>query len=365
VDELIQINTHIDGDQSYWVMQDANYNVIGVIDSNSTLVERYEYTPYGERTTYSGGNNPLLLTPAPPVRISALLPVPLNDFGHQGKMHDRVTGLMYYNARMYSPMLQIFMGPDPAEYIDGPNRYQPFGRNPITYLDPTGMWTLSVHERLITGAMLDAYYACYCCDLGRFKDGLLEGVVYPDIPSGLVATGLAFTWFKSKDWLSYRSHFGDLQWWHAMASNEKTAVELQKKIIDKVISHAVQARAAKKNDCKKAGRLLGEVLHTIQDSFVRSHAEREAGTWRIKRFQSYGDQDSTAHGTADVVSGNISEYTRAQMATIKLMEAIMCPNDDKFKISKLKTLLESEILPLAGKPEVGGSAEEFKKKNAK
>ena len=158
VDELIQINTAgmeagfvevIDeeewfftawvGPASYWVMQDANYNVLGVLECTGQYAERYEYTPYGERITYSGGPDPLLPTPSPnPVGLFAFIPANLNDFGHQGKMHDQATGLMHYNARMYSPTLQVFMGPDPIGYIDGTNLYQYVRSNPVRYVDPKG-----------------------------------------------------------------------------------------------------------------------------------------------------------------------------------------------------------------------------------
>lgn len=39
-------------DGFYDGLQDANYNVLGIVDSDGELVERYEYTPYGQRTVY-------------------------------------------------------------------------------------------------------------------------------------------------------------------------------------------------------------------------------------------------------------------------------------------------------------------------
>jgi len=141
VDELVQIQAHI-GDvtgAAYWAMQDANYNVLGVMNSAGTMVERYEYTPYGERITYSGGPDPLLPTPANPVRLGSLIPVTLNDFGHQGLMHDLTTGLIYNRARMYSSDQQIFLQRDPLGYSDSANLYQYVHSNPIRYVDPMGL----------------------------------------------------------------------------------------------------------------------------------------------------------------------------------------------------------------------------------
>lgn len=62
IDELIQIavnrDVYIDTtedqcEQVYFALQDAHYNVIGLATAGGHLVERYEYTPYGERKVYS------------------------------------------------------------------------------------------------------------------------------------------------------------------------------------------------------------------------------------------------------------------------------------------------------------------------
>ncbi len=64
VDELLQTAMNQDpGDTTegsggrceryFYILQDANFNVLGSADANGTLIERYEYTPYGQRTVYS------------------------------------------------------------------------------------------------------------------------------------------------------------------------------------------------------------------------------------------------------------------------------------------------------------------------
>jgi len=71
VDELVQIAMNQDPENAgegeydenvcerfFWVMQDANYNVLGVATAAGVLIERYEYTPYGQRTVYSHGWSP-------------------------------------------------------------------------------------------------------------------------------------------------------------------------------------------------------------------------------------------------------------------------------------------------------------------
>ena len=67
VDELVQVQVNQDPtdtaeddyfygghcERSFWVAQDANFNVLGVLSDSGLLVERYEYTPYGQRTIFS------------------------------------------------------------------------------------------------------------------------------------------------------------------------------------------------------------------------------------------------------------------------------------------------------------------------
>ena len=42
-------------ERRFYVQQDTNYNVVGVTGTAGNMVERYEYTPYGERTIFSHG----------------------------------------------------------------------------------------------------------------------------------------------------------------------------------------------------------------------------------------------------------------------------------------------------------------------
>ncbi len=152
IDELVQIGLnddpadHTDGpeedqclvDSFFYPMQDANYNVLGVVNADGVLVERYEYTPYGKRTVYfsPGTNDPDCYAPTnisrrwtpgtggnPGTLGPTGGPYGLCEFGFTGKVHDEDTGLMYFNYRMYDPRLGRFQNRDPIEYPDGLNAY--------------------------------------------------------------------------------------------------------------------------------------------------------------------------------------------------------------------------------------------------
>ena len=68
VDELLQVAINQDPfnadegtatenscERKFWVMQDPNFNVLGLLSRTGRLAERYEYTPYGQRTVFTHG----------------------------------------------------------------------------------------------------------------------------------------------------------------------------------------------------------------------------------------------------------------------------------------------------------------------
>ncbi len=133
IDELLQIAHNLDWpdalptidndcEAKYWVAQDANYNVQGVLDASGALVERYEYEPYGARRVYlsAGSNDPLAMVPADQstrVKISDGFTASqgLNPFGHQGLMHDDASEMVNNRARMLHVGLGQFGQRDPLE----------------------------------------------------------------------------------------------------------------------------------------------------------------------------------------------------------------------------------------------------------
>ncbi len=216
IDELLQIginkdpaSAHEDNcEQFYWVLQDANFNVLGVLYQDGQMIERYEYTPYGQRTVYSTAcfvlgdangdgvvsaddtasvqanfgsttsmfgdadcngvvdaddyasvtanfgrsvgalNDPLMMYP-----VLDGKPVPaggvdqaygLCDVGHQGLFYDKEFGLYENRARMQHPTLGRFLQRDPTGYVDGMSLYEYVRSNPVRYADPTGRITVII-----------------------------------------------------------------------------------------------------------------------------------------------------------------------------------------------------------------------------
>ena len=130
VDALIQFERtsfHPKGAGTFFVHQDARFNVVAVTDSDGAVVERRRFDDFG----------------AMEVRDSAGQVVPQStvglDYGFQGRRHDPETGLIYFRARYYDPATGRFMSRDPVwDPGNVGNQYTFVGNSPISGMDPTG-----------------------------------------------------------------------------------------------------------------------------------------------------------------------------------------------------------------------------------
>jgi RHS repeat-associated protein len=113
-------------------------SVVGVTDSNGTLISQQRYLPFGEVRTDLG-------------LISQ------TDFGYtaQRKLDEGMGSIMDYKARMYSPYINRFLQPDTIiPDLSNPqswNRYGYVTNNPVRYSDPTG------HVRIQDGPQRDRF----------------------------------------------------------------------------------------------------------------------------------------------------------------------------------------------------------------
>ncbi|WP_158511670.1 SpvB/TcaC N-terminal domain-containing protein [Bradyrhizobium sp. CCGE-LA001] len=96
---------------------------IEVDQASGELLAREEYYPYGG-TSYQ----------APTSGAAA------RRYRFTAKERDESTGLSYHGARYYAPWLGRWISADPAGVVDGPNRYCYVGSNPVSHMDPTGLF---------------------------------------------------------------------------------------------------------------------------------------------------------------------------------------------------------------------------------
>jgi RHS repeat-associated protein len=124
-------NTDTDGlcdDARIYFLNDANFNVTTLVDTNGDAVERYVYSPYGAALVYDG-------TWANTRTTSSYDNVVL----FTGREYDCETGLYYYRNRYYSPQLGSFVSRDPIDFEAGDlNLFRYVGNAPLVRTDPTG-----------------------------------------------------------------------------------------------------------------------------------------------------------------------------------------------------------------------------------
>jgi filamentous hemagglutinin len=108
----------------YYYHTNALYSVIAVTDTAGTVVERYTYDAYGQRTITDADG-----TPRAESRLG-------NEIGFTGRRLDPLTNQYYFRARYYDAAQGRFISRDPLEYVDGMSLYG--GYYVPNGLDPTG-----------------------------------------------------------------------------------------------------------------------------------------------------------------------------------------------------------------------------------
>ncbi|MDB4948141.1 MAG: repeat protein [Gemmatimonadetes bacterium] len=107
------------GSSIYYYAVDNVGNVTGLVDAAKTLVDQYQYEPFGQRI-YSNETV-------------------ANPLGFQGRQLDAATGLYSFRARWYDPQLQRFISEDPIGLDGGINVYAFANDNPVNFTDPHGL----------------------------------------------------------------------------------------------------------------------------------------------------------------------------------------------------------------------------------
>jgi len=312
IDELIQINVYIDANgisnsgpvQSFWVLQDANFNVIGIVNETGRLVERYEYTPHGERAIYGRqvilsdtaeaakwGNDALLTYPQlTSARLCETIPVSLCEFGWQGLRHDPVSFLIDNRGRMYSPKLARFMQRDPAGYVDGGNLYLSRRGNPVMHVDPTGLWS-NEHRTITSEAAGDTFQRV---TFRPAMDSTVGGKIVTQLqnhnmnvdtwyalsmPWHYNSPYVANRWNPRDEAASWRQFAKDLEYdglyWQNIASNRAQVAAL----ITKARTYKSMGRGVN-FECRRALEIMGNLDHAYQDFFSHSQwtASAHVGT---------------------------------------------------------------------------------------
>lgn len=256
----------------------------------------------------------------------------------------------------------------------------------------------------------------YTNRLDRSVQQFIRGVIWPDDPEGLFFDeaiwmedfSSGFLWGrafkknpeKTKN-LTARSHFGNLQFFHGMASkNRLTADKTRKKILlwaetlieiasaqlslkTKVRQHSLLKKLFPATKHKNwtihqlfgsgstqpatlhiQQRALGALLHLIQDACAAGHVSRERDTFLIRQFLTYGSQDHDQHSEQDVWGrgANLAEQvqnTQGAAQAIQWCSRVIAMIDQGRDTGTVVDYLELNIFKLADETVISGPGDNF------
>lgn len=208
----------------------------------------------------------------------------------------------------------------------------------------------------------------------KILSALRLGTQWPDVPcEDLTKISVCEVKFlinkKIKTKLAYRTHYGDLQYWHSMSPSPKlTNQQLLEKIVaqaKKWYTNALKSTNHSGSHKRRGYFTLGKILHMIQDSFSHSHVIRGKDSTVIQ-FQSYVDQDPKKHSHADYVKGKKWDEIPGVNEAILHSKSILNFFQQKIPFSpKVENYFRTKIYkfaPGAASKKSGGSAPQFKQK---
>jgi RHS repeat-associated protein len=152
--------------EEYFYHADDQFNIVAVTNASGTVVERYEYGPFGA---------PTILDPGGAVRTESAIG---NANLWNGREYDAETGLYYYRLRYLDPELGRFTTLDPIGLWGDPNNlgngYAYVGNRPWTGLDPFGLDVLedfAPNANLGGSGVHGSSYLSRAADLGLRASG--------------------------------------------------------------------------------------------------------------------------------------------------------------------------------------------------
>ena len=120
------ISANRDGETNYYI-NDGHSGIRQLTDENGNVTDSYDYDAYGNLLNSSGSTE--------------------NNYLYRGEQYDQELGMQYLRQRYYDTSVGRFASVDPfsglVELPMSRHRYMYGNANPITYIDPSGEFSLS------------------------------------------------------------------------------------------------------------------------------------------------------------------------------------------------------------------------------
>ena len=272
--------------KSYYFHKDSQGSVRAVTDENGDLIERVEYGIYGNPTFWDytqDPNNP----------IKRNRSVIGNDILFQGRRYDYETGLYYFRARYYDPIMGRFLSVDPMGYKDSMNLYQAFNMNPVNFTDPFGFEPVKKYAGIVAdiinamnnsknkiGLQKGKQAIKALLYLGEFKVSMKKIIPKP-IPTGMQYFNMKkgrYIYTKKSGWIDM-SHFlfyaGRA---YAYKIHKENSKELLQSSFFPFMAASVQHQIAKDSNISPSGEAM-------QDGFIQEKVDKVFAPWSAYSYE--------------------------------------------------------------------------------
>lgn len=244
----------------------------------------------------------------------------------------------------------------------------------------------------------------------------IRGVVWADDPEGQLFDNPRDTYNYSSgavwnsrynagkkgkfDTMTARSHFGDLQFFHGMASSDAEAPSTTKanmlnwaRFLVKVAKGVITTTTKLKDVPEVSGlfksqgeltikqlfgwgegeyvkirqRAVGALFHMIQDSYAHGHVERDSAG-EITEFHAYGGQDEHKHGKYDYLGGSWYEKlgerlkkTKGALSAIDACATVLQMIAEDVHSSDIVDYIDANVLTLSSSARPAGAGSGLEK----